>query len=65
MLELLEFMCSGFWVFIGCSMLIALPFNFIFRMYNITLRHRNIRKHGYPPAHCDADGDFKEENDNE
>lgn len=20
-----------------------------------------INKHGYPPAHCDADGDFKKE----
>lgn len=26
---------------------------------NRILRHRNIRKHGYPPAHCDADGDFR------
>lgn len=22
-----------------------------------------FRKHGYPPAHCDADGDFKQEKD--
>lgn len=28
---------------------------------NRVLRHWNIRKHGYPPAHCDADGDFREE----
>jgi len=27
---------------------------------NIILRHLIIRKHGYPPAHCDADGDFKD-----
>jgi hypothetical protein len=26
---------------------------------NRILRHRNISKHGYPPEHCDADGDFK------
>jgi len=25
------------------------------------LRHWNIHKHGYPPMHCDADGDFKED----
>ena len=25
---------------------------------NRPLRHMNIRKHGYPPPHCDADGDF-------
>lgn len=22
-------------------------------------RHRNIMKHGWPPPHCDADGDFR------
>lgn len=27
---------------------------------NRVLRHWNIRKHGYPPVHCDADGDFKD-----
>ena len=28
---------------------------------NRILRHWNIRKHGYPPEHCDADGDFRRE----
>jgi len=28
---------------------------------NRPLRHMNIRKHGWPPVHCDADGDFKKE----
>lgn len=32
---------------------------------NRILRHWNIRKHGYPPAHCDADGDFKPESKKE
>lgn len=32
-----------------------------FGLPNRILRHWNIRKHGYPPAHCDADGDFKED----
>ena len=27
------------------------------------LRHLDIRDHGWPPAHCDADGDFKEKGD--
>lgn len=26
---------------------------------NRVFRHWNIRKHGYPPPHCDADGDFR------
>ena len=30
-----------------------------FRCWNCFMRHLNIRKHGWPPAHCDADGDFK------
>lgn len=25
---------------------------------NRSWRHWNIRLHGYPPTHCDADGDF-------
>lgn len=28
-------------------------------LINRPLRHMNIRKHGWPPSHCDADGDFK------
>lgn len=26
----------------------------------IILKYLNIWKHGYPPVHCDADGDFRE-----
>ena len=26
-------------------------------------RHLNIRKHGWPPEHCDADGDFEKEDE--
>jgi hypothetical protein len=33
---------------------------------NRILRHYwNIRKHGYPPSHCDADGDFRSQKDGE
>jgi hypothetical protein len=31
----------------------------VYILPNRILRHWNIRKHGYPPTHCDADGDFK------
>ena len=30
------------------------------QLINCIMRHWNIRKHGYPPSHCDADGDFRE-----
>jgi hypothetical protein len=26
---------------------------------NRILRSRNIKAHGWPPVHCDADGDFR------
>jgi hypothetical protein len=38
-----------FLVFIFFRLCIVLP--------NRIMRHANIRKHGYPPSHCDADGD--------
>lgn len=31
---------------------------FLAMAINRPLRHMNIRKHGWPPEHCDADGDF-------
>lgn len=37
--------------------------NTLFKMWNRMMRCLNIRKHGWPPEHCDADGDFKPEPD--
>ena len=34
----------------------------VFRLGNRVLRSVNIRKHGWPPPHCDADGDAIDEN---
>jgi|GEM_PF-2412193 hypothetical protein len=31
--------------------------NFLFRIYSRTMRMMTIRKAGWPPEHCDADGD--------
>jgi len=65
MTELLIHLFTGFWscLFFGvifivlfgwiCKLLIFLP---VF-LWNRFWRHWNIRKHGYPPPHCDADGD--------
>lgn len=33
---------------------------YVVALVNRIMRHWNIHKHGYPPAHCDADGDFPE-----
>lgn len=35
----------------------------IFRVWNRFWRHWSIHKHGYPPPHCDADGDFRQEHE--
>ena len=35
----------------------------IFRVWNRGMRILSIRKHGWPPAHCDADGDFPQKDE--
>jgi hypothetical protein len=62
MLELLKFIFQSFWHFIGCSLLLGAAGDLIFKMWNRFWRHLSIRKNGYPPPHCDADGDFKNVN---
>jgi hypothetical protein len=47
--------------FFICCMLTATPL----KMWKLTMRHLNIRKHGWPPTHCDADGDLKPEPDDD
>lgn len=63
-MEIVEFIFRGFWTFIGFALLLNIilfyTINFTMKVWNRTLRHWNIRKHGYPPEHCDADGDFNE-----
>ncbi|PIF33009.1 hypothetical protein CLU81_3579 [Flavobacterium sp. 9] len=62
MIEFLNFMFSGdtdrvitcFTMF--CIMIYA-PISFLKFCWRYFLRYLNIRKHGYPPVHCDADGD--------
>jgi hypothetical protein len=36
-----------------------LPATFVFKCWNRWLRSRNIKHHGWPPSHLDADGDFE------
>ncbi len=62
MIEYIKFMFSGFWIFFGHLILIAMFLQFIITIHNRLFRYFNICKYGYPPEHCDADGDFKEEN---
>lgn len=38
---------------------ITAPLKYGFMAYNRTLRAKNIKEKGWPPAHLDADGDHK------
>lgn len=64
-MEILNFIFQGFWHFAGCIIILVIIFggilNTICFIWNRFWRHLNIRKHGYPPTHCDADGNFKKE----
>jgi hypothetical protein len=64
MKDLLEIALSGFWPFVGATTLAILVCDTIARLtrtvflcWNRWLRSRNIKHHGWPPPHCDADGD--------
>ena len=63
---IIESVSGGFWHFIGywiiIFLFIGIPAKLIAFAINRPLRHWTIRKHGYPPSHCDVDGDFKKEN---
>lgn len=60
-----ESVSGGFFKFLGywfmAAMILHVPAKLIIFLINRPLRHYNINKHGYPPKHCDADGDFKKE----
>lgn len=68
MTHIIELALESFWHFIGTCillwMLLILPMQYIinFMMNSIhkVIRAETIRKMGYPPKHCDADGDFKD-----
>jgi len=58
-MELINFIFKSFWTYFGFAILLGMVLNFLLQLWNRFWRHKNIRKHGYPPQHCDADGDFE------
>lgn len=62
-----ESVSGGFWRFVGYWLMVLLilgvPAQVLVMLVNRPLRHWTIRTQGYPPPHCDADGDFKVEKD--
>jgi hypothetical protein len=59
-MDIFQFMSDSPWLSFFLALIIGqLIGNIVVNLPNRIFRHWNIRKHGYPPAHCDADGDFK------
>lgn len=63
-MNIYEFMSDSPYLTFFLACLFVTLFEVVFRYtINRPLRHKNIRLHGWPPKHCDADGDFKKEKD--
>jgi hypothetical protein len=62
--KILEIAFSGFWKFCGMAILLNGFFYFtingLLKFWSRLFRVLMVRKHGWPPSHLDADGDFKE-----
>ena len=64
MKDLYDFISASPWIAFFIACIIAGVIKFTFSMcINRPLRHMNIRKHGWPPEHCDADGDLVKTSD--
>ena len=66
---LIDSVSNGLWNFVGywiiLSLIIYAPINLIKYLVNRPLRHKTIMEHGWPPKHCNADGDFKKKKKDE
>lgn len=63
-MDVLQFMSDSPWLTFFLAMIAGeVVVRVVVNLPNRILRHWNIRKHGYPPAHCNADGDFRPEKD--
>jgi len=51
---------TSFWPWLGFMCILSLIAGTILGLYNRKLRHERIMHLGWPPEHCDADGDFKD-----
>lgn len=62
--KILEIAFIGFWQFVGMVILLNTVAYFIvnglLKIWSRFMRMLMVRKHGWPPSHLDADGDFKD-----
>ena len=62
--KIFDLACSGFWPFIGvsllCSMFLYFGVNGILNAWSKLLSRLAVYFRGWPPTHLDADGDFQD-----
>ena len=62
---ILDIAFQGFWSWLGVFILVIGILNsilrFVFKSWNRFMRMIMVRKHGWPPSHLDADGDWNKE----
>ena len=63
MIHLLEFIFASSWHFLGVCFIGAFLVKCLVVIWSRFMRMLMVRKHGWPPPHLDADGDWKEESD--
>lgn len=65
MLEIIKLSLQGFWHFCGVFALLNLVLYFLVnglcKIWVRFMRYLMVSKHGWPPSHLDADGDWKPE----
>jgi hypothetical protein len=59
-MNIFQFMTESPWLTFFLAMILS---ETLVRIIVRMVRTINLQKLGYPPPHCDADGDFKKEND--
>lgn len=56
MIDVLNFTFQSFWHFVGIWMLMIVVVAMVSRLIGYFIRHLTIWFRGYPPAHCDVNG---------
>jgi len=63
--KIIEIAFIGFWQFVGMMIFLNLiayfTVNALVKMWSRFMRMLMVRKHGWPPNHLDADGDWNQE----
>lgn len=57
-MEILNFIFGNIWHFLGFLLILIATLHFVTNTINMFLRYFTLRRHGYPPTHCNVDGDL-------